>query len=90
MTATTRVGVHRYTFPETDPAHLVMVLRSNIYNYDKPILIFFHFCFSFEEAQAVHGHGFDDVLVGIDRHGSQLVDAFADGVGKTLAVEGLS
>ncbi|MGO4518623.1 GH92 family glycosyl hydrolase [Terriglobus sp. 2YAB30_2] len=33
LTATTRVGVHRYTFPSDKPAHLVVDLRSSIYNY---------------------------------------------------------
>lgn len=34
MTATERVGFHRYTFPETDQAHLVLDLMANIYDYD--------------------------------------------------------
>lgn len=33
MTAGTRVGVHRYTFPAGAPAHLVIDLRSSLYNY---------------------------------------------------------
>jgi predicted alpha-1,2-mannosidase len=33
LTATPRVGVHRYTFPAGKPAHLLMDLRSSIYNY---------------------------------------------------------
>ncbi len=35
MTATERVGFHRYTFPETDQAHLVLDLMANIYDYDR-------------------------------------------------------
>ncbi len=38
LTATTRTGVHRYTFPKGRPAHLLMDLRSSIYNYDGKIL----------------------------------------------------
>jgi predicted alpha-1,2-mannosidase len=34
MTATERVGFHRYTFPETDQAHLILDLMANIYDYD--------------------------------------------------------
>ena len=34
MTATTRVGMHRYTFPATDNAHIVLDLMHGIYNYD--------------------------------------------------------
>jgi len=34
MTATERVGFHRYTFPKTDSAHVILDLMSNIYNYD--------------------------------------------------------
>lgn len=33
MTAGTRVGVHRYTFPAGAPAHLILDLRSALYNY---------------------------------------------------------
>ncbi len=33
LTATERVGVHRYTFPETDAAHLVLDLTANIYDF---------------------------------------------------------
>ena len=33
MTATERVGFHRYTFPETDQAHLILDLMANIYDY---------------------------------------------------------
>lgn len=35
MTATTRVGVHRYTFPTASPdAHIILDLMHGIYNYD--------------------------------------------------------
>jgi putative alpha-1,2-mannosidase len=34
LTATTRVGVHRYTFPAADQAHIVLDLMYGIYNYD--------------------------------------------------------
>lgn len=34
MTATTRVGLHRYTFPESDNAHIILDLMHGIYNYD--------------------------------------------------------
>jgi predicted alpha-1,2-mannosidase len=33
LTATERVGFHRYTFPENDAAHLILDLTANIYNY---------------------------------------------------------
>ena len=33
LTAGTRVGVHRYTFPAGKPAHLLIDLRSSLYNY---------------------------------------------------------
>ena len=38
LTATTRVGVHRYTFPANKPAHLLIDLRSSIYNYPGKVL----------------------------------------------------
>ena len=38
LTATTRVGVHRYTFPADKPAHLLLDLRSSIYNYPGKVL----------------------------------------------------
>jgi len=38
LTATTRIGVHRYTFPAGKPAHLLMDLRSSIYNYAGKVL----------------------------------------------------
>ncbi|GAB3007751.1 GH92 family glycosyl hydrolase [Niabella terrae] len=34
LTATTRVGVHRYHFPATDQAHIIFDLTSGIYNYE--------------------------------------------------------
>jgi predicted alpha-1,2-mannosidase len=39
LTATTRVGVHRYTFPESDRAHVVLDLVSSIYNYEGKVLL---------------------------------------------------
>jgi predicted alpha-1,2-mannosidase len=38
LTATTRVGVHRYTFPRDKPAHVLMDLRQSIYNYPGKVL----------------------------------------------------
>jgi len=41
LTATTRVGVHRYTFPKAGPAHIILDLMSGIYNYpDKNVWTF--------------------------------------------------
>ncbi|WP_349292802.1 GH92 family glycosyl hydrolase [Elizabethkingia ursingii] len=34
LTATTRVGIHRYTFPKTDQAHIILDLMAGIYNYN--------------------------------------------------------
>lgn len=34
LTATTRTGVHRYTFPKSDQAHIIFDLMAGIYNYD--------------------------------------------------------
>ncbi|MFC5874458.1 alpha-1,2-mannosidase, putative [Chryseobacterium arachidis] len=34
LTSTTRVGVHRYTFPKSDQAHIILDLMAGIYNYD--------------------------------------------------------
>lgn len=34
MTATTRVGMHQYTFNDTEKAHIILDLMSGIYNYD--------------------------------------------------------
>jgi len=33
LTTTTRVGVHQYTFPASDSAHIILDLTSGIYNY---------------------------------------------------------
>ncbi|MBB5058267.1 putative alpha-1,2-mannosidase [Granulicella aggregans] len=38
LTATARVGVHRYSFPSGKPEHLLMDLRSSIYNYAGKVL----------------------------------------------------
>ena len=38
LTATPRVGVHRYRFPENRPAHLLIDLRQSIYNYPGKVL----------------------------------------------------
>lgn len=38
LTATTRVGVHRYTFPAGAPARILLDLRSSIYNYTGKVL----------------------------------------------------
>jgi predicted alpha-1,2-mannosidase len=38
LTATARVGVHRYNFPEAKPAHVLLDLRSSIYNYPGKVL----------------------------------------------------
>ncbi|MBO9585613.1 MAG: GH92 family glycosyl hydrolase [Flavobacterium sp.] len=35
LTATTRVGMHQYTFPKSSDAHIILDLTSGIYNYDK-------------------------------------------------------
>jgi predicted alpha-1,2-mannosidase len=34
MTATSRVGMHQYTFPEAGTSHIILDLVSGIYNYD--------------------------------------------------------
>ncbi len=34
LSASERVGFHQYTFPETDSAHIILDLMSNIYNYE--------------------------------------------------------
>lgn len=34
LTTTTRVGMHRYTFPQTDQAHILLDLTYGIYNYE--------------------------------------------------------
>jgi predicted alpha-1,2-mannosidase len=38
LTATNRVGVHRYTFPASDQAHVILDLVSSIYDYDGKVL----------------------------------------------------
>ncbi|WP_294964955.1 GH92 family glycosyl hydrolase [uncultured Flavobacterium sp.] len=35
LTATTRVGMHQYTFPKSDESHIILDLTAGIYNYDK-------------------------------------------------------
>ncbi|WP_224996288.1 GH92 family glycosyl hydrolase [Cesiribacter sp. SM1] len=35
LTASNRVGMHQYTFPEADSAHIILDLISGIYNYDE-------------------------------------------------------
>jgi predicted alpha-1,2-mannosidase len=34
LTSSERVGMHRYSFPKTDSAHIILDMISNIYNYD--------------------------------------------------------
>ena len=34
LTTSSRVGMHRYTFPKSDKAHIILDLVSGIYNYD--------------------------------------------------------
>ena len=34
LTATTRVGMHKYTFPKSDSAHIILDLKAGIYNYE--------------------------------------------------------
>ncbi|UOQ51278.1 GH92 family glycosyl hydrolase [Hymenobacter cellulosivorans] len=34
LTATTRVGMHQYTFPKSDQAHIILDLMAGIYNYE--------------------------------------------------------
>ena len=38
LTATTRAGLHRYTFPAGAPARVLLDLRSSIYNYEGKVL----------------------------------------------------
>lgn len=41
LTATTRVGMHRYTFPKAEQAHIILDLTAGIYNYpDKNVWTF--------------------------------------------------
>jgi predicted alpha-1,2-mannosidase len=43
MTTTARVGIHQYTFPKSDNAHIVLDLMSGIYNYpDKNVWTYMH------------------------------------------------
>lgn len=35
LTTTTRVGVHQYTFPKSDEAHIILDLMHGIYDYDE-------------------------------------------------------
>jgi len=38
LTATQRVGFHRYTFPKTNNAHIILDLTSGIYNYEGKVV----------------------------------------------------
>lgn len=38
LTASTRVGMHRYTFPAADEAHIILDLVHGIYNYDGKVV----------------------------------------------------
>ncbi len=38
LTATARVGVHRYTFPPAEPAHVLIDLRTSMYDYPGKVL----------------------------------------------------
>ncbi len=38
LTATQRVGFHKYTFPQSDNAHILLDLTHGIYNYDGKVL----------------------------------------------------
>jgi len=38
LTATERTGFHRYTFPKTDEAHIILDLTSGIYNYEGKVI----------------------------------------------------
>lgn len=43
MTASTRVGFHQYTFPQSDQSHIVLDLTAGIYNYpDKNLWTYVH------------------------------------------------
>ncbi|MVZ67092.1 glycoside hydrolase family 92 protein [Sphingobacterium sp. DK4209] len=35
LTTSTRVGMHRYTFPKSEDSHIILDLTSGIYNYDE-------------------------------------------------------
>jgi predicted alpha-1,2-mannosidase len=38
LTTTNRVGFHKYTFPESDSAHIILDLLHSIYNYDGKVI----------------------------------------------------
>ncbi|HSP87658.1 MAG TPA: GH92 family glycosyl hydrolase, partial [Ignavibacteriaceae bacterium] len=38
LTATERVGLHKYTFPESKDAHIILDLTTGIYNYDDKVV----------------------------------------------------
>lgn len=38
LTTTIRCGFHRYTFPDSDQAHIILDLSSGIYNYDGKVI----------------------------------------------------
>jgi predicted alpha-1,2-mannosidase len=38
LTATARTGFHKYTFPQTNDAHIILDMFSGIYNYDGKVL----------------------------------------------------
>ena len=38
LSATSRVGFHKYTFPKTDSAHIILDLLHSIYNYDGKVI----------------------------------------------------
>ncbi len=38
LTATTHVGFHQYTFPQSEEAHIILDLNHGIYNYDGKVL----------------------------------------------------
>jgi len=38
LTATERTGLHRYSFPASDEAHVILDLTSGIYNYDGKVV----------------------------------------------------
>ncbi|MBI1807613.1 MAG: glycoside hydrolase family 92 protein [Ignavibacteria bacterium] len=38
LTATTRVGFHQYTFPQTDSAHIILDMNYSLYNYPGKVL----------------------------------------------------
>lgn len=43
LTTTTRVGMHRYTFPQSDSAHIILDMMAGIYNYpDKNVWTYLH------------------------------------------------